>query len=92
MIHRPLKMVEFGTDEYWSHTYFYIGWNNNSQYFSDKRVRQAMSHAFNADMLLNDVMMGLGKRCTGPIPAFLPYYDKHCTDSIRLGKGQIIVG
>ena len=71
----PFKNGEFGTDEYWSHTYFYIGWNNNSQYFSDKRVRQAMSHAFNADMLLNDVMMGLGKRCTGPIPAFLPYYD-----------------
>ena len=34
-----------------------------------------MSHSFNADYLLEDVMMGLGKRCTGPMPAFLPYYD-----------------
>ena len=70
------KNGTFEKGEYWSHTYFYIGWNNQSPLFSDKIVRQAMSHAFNADMLLNDVMMGLGRRCTGPIPAFLPYYDQ----------------
>ena len=73
----PFKDGTFGHEEYWTHTYFYIGWNNNTVYFSDKRVRQAMSHAFNADMLLNDVMMGLGKRATGPIPAFLPYYNNN---------------
>ena len=71
----PFKDGTFGHEEYWTHTYFYIGWNNNTVFFSDKRVRKAMSHAFNADMLLNDVMMGLGKRATGPIPAFLPYYN-----------------
>ena len=38
-------------------------------------MNDAMSHAFNADNLLKDVMMGLGKRCTGPMPVFLPYYD-----------------
>ena len=71
----PFKNGEFGSEEYWTHTYFYIGWNSQSPYFADKRVRNAMSHAFNADVLLNDVMMGLGKRATGPIPAFLPYYN-----------------
>ena len=35
-----------------------------------------MSYAFNADLLLKDVMMDLGQRCTGPMPAFLPFYDK----------------
>ena len=72
----PFKDDTLGSDEYWTHTYFYIGWNNQSQFFSDKRVRNAMSHAFNADVLLDDVMMGLGERATGPIPAFLHYYDK----------------
>ena len=72
----PFKDGTFGAGEYWSHTYFYIGWNNQSPLFADKRVRNAMSHAFNADLLLKDVMMGLGQRCTGPMPAFLPQYDK----------------
>ncbi|MBM76756.1 MAG: hypothetical protein CMK59_15215 [Proteobacteria bacterium] len=71
----PFKNGTFGNAEYWSHTYYYIGWNNQSIFFNDKRVRQAMSHAFNADFLLQKVMMNLGKRCTGPMPAFLPFYD-----------------
>lgn len=75
----PFKNGTFGSGEFWSHTYFYIGWNNQSPLFSDKRVRNAMSHAFNADLLLEDVMMGLGKRCTGPMPAFIPQYDKTLT-------------
>jgi len=72
----PFKDGTLKSDEYWSHTYYYIGWNAITPYFNDKRVRQAMTHAFNADVLLNDVMMGLGQRCTGPMPAFLPFYDK----------------
>jgi len=72
----PFNNGTFGAGEFWSHTYFYIGWNNQSPLFSDKRVRNAMSHAFNADLLIKDVMMGLGQRCTGPMPAFLPQYDK----------------
>ena len=75
----PFKNGDFSFEEYWTHTYFYIGWNNQSTYFSDKRVRNAMSHAFNADVLLDDVMMGLGKRATGPIPAFLPFYNNSLT-------------
>ena len=38
----PLEWF-FGTDEYWSHTYYYIGWNSESVFFNDKRVRNAMS-------------------------------------------------
>jgi ABC-type transport system substrate-binding protein len=44
--------------------------------FKDKRVRRAMSHAFNAEMLLKDVFVGLGERATGPISSFSPYSDK----------------
>ena len=44
--------------------------------FSDKRVRQAMSHAFNAQLLIDDVFLGLGERTTGPMPTVQPYYDR----------------
>jgi len=62
--------------EYWEHTYFYIGWNADRPWFGDKRVRLALSYAFAADRLLNEVFLGLGERCTGPMPAYLPFYDK----------------
>ena len=42
--------------------------------------------------LLNDVMMGLGKRATGPIPAFLPYYDKTCPIPFDLEKAKAFLG
>ena len=74
MTPHPLKMGSLALTK-WSHG-IYIGWNNNSPLFNDKRARQAMSYAFNADLLLKDVMMNLGQRCTGPMPAFLPFYDK----------------
>ena len=62
--------------EFWSYNYFYIGWNADQPYFADKRVRQAMSHAFNAQLLIDDVFLGLGERCTGPMPTVQPYYDR----------------
>jgi len=72
----PFKDGTIKSGEYWTHSYFYIGWNADKPWFGDKRVRRAMSHAFNADGLLEDVFMGLGERCTGPMPTFLPFYDK----------------
>ena len=62
--------------EFWSYNYFYIGWNADRPLFSDKRVRQAMSHAFNAQLLIDDVFLGLGERTTGPMPTVQPYYDR----------------
>jgi len=44
--------------------------------FADKQVRQAMSHAFNAERLLDEVFMNLGELTTGPMPTFMPHYDK----------------
>ena len=34
-----------------------------------------MSHACNAEKILRDVNLGLGKRTTGPLSSNLPYYD-----------------
>ncbi len=72
----PFRNGELEMGEYWSYNYFYIGWNADKPWFGDKRVRQAMSYAYNADLILKDVFLGLGERCTGPMPTTQPYYDK----------------
>jgi peptide/nickel transport system substrate-binding protein len=72
----PFKNGKLNAGEFWSYNYFYVAWNADKPQFSDKRARQAMSHAFNADLLLNDVFLGLGERCTGPMPTVQPYYDR----------------
>lgn len=46
-------------------TYFYIGWNLDTPYFSDVRVRRAMAHAMNYDEMINDLCFGLHSRCAG---------------------------
>ncbi|MEC7240976.1 MAG: ABC transporter substrate-binding protein [Myxococcota bacterium] len=71
----PFKDGTLTEGEFWSHTYFYIGWNADQPWFGDKKVRLAMSHAFNADFILNEVFLGMGERATGPMPSFLPYYN-----------------
>jgi len=71
----PFRDGSLEEGEFWEHTYFYIGWNADKPWFGDAKVRNAMSHAFNADRILNEVFLGLGERCTGPIPTFLPYYN-----------------
>ncbi len=49
--------------------YYYLGWNMDKPMFSDKRVRQAMTHALNRDSIIKNVLQGLGRKSTGP---FLP--------------------
>lgn len=39
--------------------YYYFGWNNETPYFKDKRVRQAMSYAVDYDYILNTLCYGL---------------------------------
>ncbi len=72
----PFKDGTLQAGEFWTHSYFYIGWNADKPWFGDKNVRWAMSHAFNAELLLEEVFMDLGSRTTGPMPNFLPFYDK----------------
>jgi ABC-type transport system substrate-binding protein len=72
----PFNNGQLQRGEYWEHSWFYIGWNAEKPWFKDRRVRWAMSHAFPAQRLLEEVFMGLGELTTGPMPAFLPFYDK----------------
>lgn len=63
-------------------TSFHFVWNMKTPYFSDKRVRQAMSYAFDHKELLTRLRYGLDEPCTGifhpesrwsPKPAPTPY-------------------
>jgi peptide/nickel transport system substrate-binding protein len=47
-------------------TFFYFGWNNRSHFFEDKRVRQAMSYAFDHTELLRVQNFGLTEPAMGP--------------------------
>jgi len=47
--------------------YSYIGMNRNFTQFSDKRVRQALSHLVDADNINKSVLYNLQERVTGPI-------------------------
>lgn len=45
--------------------YFYFGWNCKTIFFEDKRVRQAMTYAFNHKEMLDELCYGLYQPCTG---------------------------
>jgi peptide/nickel transport system substrate-binding protein len=44
---------------------FHFGWNTKSPFFSDRRVRRAMGHAFDHERMLGTICHGLYTPCTG---------------------------
>jgi len=44
---------------------FHFAWNTTSPFFSDRRVRRAMSHAFDHERMLGTICHGLYTPCTG---------------------------
>jgi peptide/nickel transport system substrate-binding protein len=56
-------------------TYRYLGWNADGKFFNDRRVRLAMTHALNRQMLLEQNFFGLGTLLTGPFMTESPDYD-----------------
>ena len=45
--------------------YRYLGWNADRPQFSDRRVRRALTHAFNRQRIIDDIFHGLGRIQTG---------------------------
>ena len=48
--------------------YSYLGYNHLDSRFSDKRVRQAITHSINKKDIIDGVLLGYGTPCTGPFP------------------------
>jgi len=67
---------EFQKLEYFAPSYSYIGWNNESLIFADKRVRQAMTYFMDRKQIAKTILFGLGEVVDGPIYFFRPEYDK----------------
>jgi len=55
--------------------YRYLGWNLEDYRFSDKRVRRAMTHAFDRKYVIDNVLYGLGTLTTGSFYRHSPAYD-----------------
>jgi peptide/nickel transport system substrate-binding protein len=51
---------------YPANAYTYIGYNLRSPLFADVMVRQALSYAIDRDGIIDGILMGLGRPCTGP--------------------------
>ncbi len=56
--------------------YFMTLMNNRSAKLSDKRVRRALAHLNDMDIIINEVYNGLGSRMIGPVFPEKPYFDK----------------
>ncbi|MBM4135452.1 MAG: peptide-binding protein [Nitrospira sp.] len=48
--------------------YTYLGYNLLDAKFSDKRIRQAITHSINKKDIIDGVLLGYGTPCTGPFP------------------------
>lgn len=55
--------------------FYYIGWNQNSRFFKDKRVRRAMTHTINREEIVLHLLKGHGQTITGPFYINGPQYD-----------------
>ncbi len=55
--------------------YNYIGWNLEDPLFTDKRVRQAMTHAFPRQLVLDTIFEGLGDVVSGNFYLHGPDYN-----------------
>ena len=59
---------EFYCLSYWTPwtPFFYIGWNQDTVFFKDSRVRRAMTHLINREEIVSRLMKGHGRIITGP--------------------------
>jgi peptide/nickel transport system substrate-binding protein len=78
MIPAPEQFAELVKDEnfkknfrclaYWNPgtPFFYLGWNENTPFFSDRRVRLAMTEMLDRKALIKHLLKGSGQEITGP--------------------------
>ncbi|MFH1753442.1 MAG: peptide-binding protein [Candidatus Omnitrophota bacterium] len=73
--------------------YTYMGYNLKDERFADKRVRQAINYAVDKEEIIDGVLFGLGRVCTGPFVPESWAYNKDVEsapyDPVR-AKGLLI--
>ena len=63
--------------KYYNPSFNYIGWNSRKSFFSDRRVRQALTHLINRKAILDKLKFGLGKIVTGNFYLYSKNYNKN---------------
>ena len=78
IIHDPGQFADLADDNefnkdftclpYWApgDPFYFIGWNQDTPFFSDVRVRQAMTLAINREEIVSKLLKGYGEIITGP--------------------------
>ncbi len=66
---------KFDKLSYFTPNYSFIGWNTKRPYFSDRRVRIAMTHLVNRELILEKILFDLGRIITDPFYINSPEYD-----------------
>ena len=46
--------------------FYYLGWNQDTPFFKDRRVRLAMTHIVNREDIISKLLKGQGESITGP--------------------------
>ena len=55
--------------------FYYIGWNQDTAFFADRRVRLAMTHIINREQIVSQLLEGYGQIVTGSFYINGPQYD-----------------
>lgn len=63
----PKFKENFSKADFFLPYYYYLGWNNEHPIFKDPKVRKAMTYLTDRNLIINNLMFGQGKICTGPI-------------------------
>lgn len=69
---------EFRCLSYWTPwtPFYYLGWNADTEFFGDSRVRCAMTHLVDRGQIVERLLEGFGKIVTGPFYFGSDAYDK----------------
>ncbi len=71
----PIKQPYIKKDTVFYNSRVFIQWNAERPLFKSKKVRWALSHLVDRDILVKEVMKGLAKPINGPINFTQPHYD-----------------
>ncbi|MCC7431243.1 hypothetical protein IT568_10395 [bacterium] len=85
----PKFKENFDKADFFLPYYYYLGWNNLSPIFKDVKVRKAMTYLTDRQLIIDNVMFGMGKVCNGPIYFEMPECDTTLTTipySMEKGK------
>lgn len=77
---RMSKLPNLNVNRYVGNVFDCVLWNTKTSFFSDKKVRQAMTHAINKNAIVSGIYKGNGKPAVGSVVPALPFYNKNAKD------------